>query len=138
MNIFKFFRKKNKSITVQSIGELKYHKSKIGSTFYTYVENEKIGQNYELYIYSQLFKMPHEQVEYYNELVDNWDSLIEVIKVKVLKEKNLNLDKFTLKILGINEKGRDSYDAALVFTYKSLNFTVILQKFDILEIGYNK
>lgn len=138
MGLLNLFRKREQAIEVDSIGKLKYLKSTNGNIFFALIENSRIKQNYELFIYSEVFKMPKEQIEYYNEIINNWDEIIANIKTKLQKEKNISADSLSLIIFGINEKGKDSYDAALAFTQDNLNLTVILKQLEIKEIEFNE
>ncbi len=137
MGLFSFLRKKEKTIEVHSIGKLKYLNTKEGNFFFAYVKNERIKQVYELFVYSESFKMPNEQIEYYDEIINNWDTIAADIKTKLQKEKKIISDNLSLNIFGVNEKGKDSYDAALACSIDNLDFTVILKRFKIKEIEYN-
>jgi hypothetical protein len=136
MGIFDFLQKKKQIIEVYPIGKLEYVQFENGNVFSAFIENEGIKQNYEFYIYSESFIEPKGQIEYYKNVIKNWNLIISDIKVRLQKEKNITADNISLDMFGIYEKGKEPYDATLICSYKNLNFTVNLEQLVIKGIEF--
>lgn len=136
MGIFDFLHKREQTIDVYPVGKLKYLELESGNSFSTYLKNDQIKQNYELIINSEFFTDPKIQIEYYNEIINNWELIINDIKAKLQKAKKTNTDKISLDIFGIYEKGKEPYDATLICSQENLNFTVNLRHLEVKDIEF--
>lgn len=138
MGLFNFFRSsKNENVKpiINSIGKFSFTEFDKTKNFKGNI-NSNIGQNIELLFPVNGAQISNYQIEYFKEIENNWNSIIQQ-----LKNLNPKIDFENYKVINIliPDKGSEFYDvdAEIVFQKKSNIVSAILIELNVDEIIEN-